>query len=90
MTFGAWITAIFKFLPELISLIKWLGEIGENEIDKAKAKKVIKNINLAFKYADKIDEFDAQQTAGELDEIFTGIKLDDIQPHKLQRERANI
>jgi len=89
MTFTAFITALFKFLPEIIALIKWLGDIGENEIDKAKAKKTIKNIALAYKYADKIEEFDAQATAKELDDIFTGIDMD-IKPHKLQRERSNI
>ncbi len=73
MTFTAFITAIFKFLPELINLIKWINGQVEKGVDIAKIKKTIADVDKAFKYADKIDEFDAQQAAKELDEIFTGI-----------------
>ena len=81
---------IFKFLPELINLIKWIAGQVEKGTDILAVKKTIANIDKAFTYADKIDEFDAQATAGELDEIFTGIELNDLKPDKLQGSRTDI
>jgi hypothetical protein len=95
MTFTAFITALFKFLPELINLVKWLNTQVEKGVDIAKVKKTINQIDKAFEYADKIAEFDAAKAAGALNEVFTGIEKPKPVPnpkpkHKLFGKRSEL
>ncbi len=64
MTFGAILKTIFTFLPELVSLIKALGNGVKNGIEIATLKHRIKVIEKAFGHADR------RRAARELNDVF--------------------
>jgi len=65
MGFMAIMKIIFTYLPELISIVKWIKTKTEEGISESQMKKDMKQITEAF-HPDKT----AQQTAGELNDIF--------------------
>lgn len=65
MGFWAAIKIILKYLPELVSLVKWIGEKTNEGVSEVQLRNDIKAITKAFS-----PENTAQETAGDLNDIF--------------------
>jgi hypothetical protein len=61
-----YLAIIFKYLPELINLVKWIAEQTSKDIENAVIKSKMRAITKAF------DETNRSQAAHDLNNVFRG------------------